>query len=277
MKFAPSLIAVIGVTLAVAAFCTTSNAQDERGRREGGRRGGGFRGPGGGGGGDPISGLLRSKDIQEELKITDEQIAAIKKLSERNRLKRPEGVDFREMSEEDRSAFFQKMQKQQAERMMEMKEQLEEVLLPTQIKRAEEIALQAQGVRALNQQKIAEKLGMTEEQQQQVKELQDSLQQDIREKMREMLTGGHGVGVREKMMEIRKEMEEKVLGVLTLGQKATFEEMKGEPFKMPERMARGGGRGGDAGRGGQRGGRRGKNNMNGEKRGGKRDRPESQE
>lgn len=266
MKFAPSLVALIGVTLAIAAFCPTSDAQDDRGRRENGRRGGGgfggggFGGAGGGpGGGDPISGLLRSKEVREELKITDEQMEAIKKLSQASRPKRPEGLNFREMSEEDRSAFFKKMQKEQAERIAEMKEQLEEVLLPQQIERAEQIALQVQGARALSQSDVAEKLGITEQQQQELKEVRDSLQDGMREKMREMFSGGDRNGMREKMMEIRKEMEEKVLGVLTSDQKAKFEEMKGDPFEMPERVGRGGGRGGQEGR-----------------RGGKRNRPESE-
>jgi hypothetical protein len=66
---------------------------------------------------------------------------------------------------------------------------------------------------------------------------------------------------------MRKESDEQVLAVLTEEQRKQFDEMKGEPFEMPEggfgRGGFGGGFGGggpggfDGGRGGDRGGDRG--------------------
>jgi hypothetical protein len=274
MKIKSSVIVVIGVALALTAFSPVSYAQDNPGRDRGGRRGGGGFGGPGGGGGDPVSGLLRSKEVREELKITDAQDAAIQKLAEANRRKRPEGVNFREMSEADRTAFFEKMQKEQAENAAKMKEQLEEVLLPEQIERAQQISLQVQGVRALNQADVAKKLGITAEQKAELKKVQESLQSDMREKMREMFTGGGGgdrEGMREKMLELRKEMEAKVLAVLTEDQRSEFEKMKGKPFEMPQ----------DAGFGGRRGGRGGGDaggpDARGGRRGGGQSRPESAE
>lgn len=72
----------------------------------------------------------------------------------------------------------------------------------------------------------------------------------------ELFQGGNREGIREKMQEMRKEAEGKVLAVLTGDQKKKFEEMKGEPFEMPQRTrTRGGGRrgGGGQGEGGGRG------------------------
>ncbi len=76
---------------------------------------------------------------------------------------------------------------------------------------------------------------------------------DIRDQVREMMQGGGGrEGMREKMLEIRKGVEEKLLGKLSSSQRMEFKNLKGEPFEMPQRSF--GGRGGP---GGQRGGERG--------------------
>lgn len=262
MKLRTFLCATLSLSLAFAVAAPVTYSQDsadgDSGQQQTRRRGGGFGG-GGAGGGDPITGLLRIKEVREELKITADQEAAIRKLAEANRPERPAGMNFREMSQEDREAFFEKMRKEQAERMTQMKEQLEEVLLPEQLERAEQIALQVQGVRALSNEQVAEKIGLSADQQERLKEVQQTIQDDMRGKMREMFAGGMGGvdrdSMREKMLELRTEMEAKVLGVLTEEQKAKFEAMKGETFEMAQRVGGFQGRGGQGG--GQRFGRRG--------------------
>lgn len=262
MKLQTFLCATLSLSLAFAVAAPVTYSQDsadgDSGQQQTRRRGGGFGG-GGAGGGDPITGLLRSKEVREELKISADQEAAIRKLAEANRPERPAGMNFREMSQEDREAFFEKMRKEQIERMTQIKEQLEEVLLPEQLERAEQIALQVQGVRALSNEQVAEKIGLSADQQERLKEVQQTIQDDMRGKMREMFAGGMGGvdrdSMREKMLELRTEMEAKVLGVLTEEQKAKFEAMKGETFETAQRVGGFQGRGGQGG--GQRFGRRG--------------------
>jgi len=268
-------------SVALLAFLVTDALGQDQGRRgrggpPGGGPGGGFGGFGRGGG-DPTMGLLRMDEVKAELQISPDQEEALTKLAEQGRGERPEGVDFRNMSEEERNAFFAKMQKEQQERNKKMKEQLEEVLLPDQMDRLNEIALQVRGVQALSDEKVAADLKITAEQKKRLEEVREELQQKSRDQMRELFTSGDREKMREAFAKIRQDMEDGILGVLSSEQQKEFEKMKGEKFDMPEGAGRGGFGGGP--RGGDRGGAGGRPG-GGRPRGdgeGRRPRPETEE
>ena len=136
---------------------------------------------------------------------------------------------------------------------------LGEILLPLQIERLEQISLQMRGASALADPKVAAKLSLTDDQKKKI----EAAKTANMESMRAMFQGGNRdqnqdrEAMRAKMQQQRKEAEEKVLGVLTADQKASFEKLKGAAFTMPERGPRGGDQGGQGGQGGQR--RRGGN------------------
>lgn len=278
--YSPSVRMFAVVFVSTSMTLATAFAQDGNRRGgPGGFGGGGFGGrPGGGamGGGDPTFNLLRTKEVREELEISTEQEAALGKLGEQLRPSRPEGVDFGSMSDEDRTKFFEKMRSEAEAKMAETKEKLEEVLLPDQIERLGEIVLQARGVQALSDSEVATELKITDAQKKQLEEVRDSLREEMQTKMREMFGNRDGnrdgaMNMRDEFTKMRTEMDEKILAVLTSDQKAEFEKMKGEAFKIPEGAAGfGGGGGGD--RGGPGGGR-----PRGEDRGGRPQRPGAQE
>jgi hypothetical protein len=221
--------------------------------------------------------LLRIEKVKTELQISPDQEEALAKLAEQGRGERPEGVDFRNMSEEDRTAFFEKMRKEQAERNKQMKEQLEEVLLPEQIERLEQIGLQVRGVQALGDDDVAAKLKITDAQKKELAEVREKLQGEMRDKMRELFASGNRDGMREAFAKVQADMEKEVIGVLDSGQQKQFEEMKGAKFEMPEGgFGRGGfgGGGPGGGRGGFGGGRPGGGGPDG---GGGRRRPPTEE
>lgn len=270
MKFSTPMARFIAVALCVASMSLAAVVAQEAGRGGGrpggfggrpGGFGGGPGGPGGGGpggalGGDPTVMLLRSDQVREELEISPDQEEALQKLAEQMRPSRPEGMDFRSMSEEERNEFFQKMRSDAEKKTAEMKEKLEEVLFPEQTTRLEQIVLQVRGVQALNDPGIATELGITDDQTKELEEVRDSLREEMATKARQMFANrGEGGGPREAFAELRKDMETKILAVLTQEQRSKFEEMKGEKFDLPEGAMFGGGRGGD--RGGARGGDRG--------------------
>ena len=227
----------------------------ERGGR-GGFGGGAMRGGAGGGAAAGI-GLLMNDEIRKELDISDDQVTALKKLGENMRPKMPEGTNIRDMEEEDRNALFAKMRKEMEEKAKEAEESLEEILMPSQIDRLEELRIQSQGVAALLSEKVAEELGLSKEQKEELKTTQETIRDEMRSKMSEMFRGGSFDGDPREMIEkLRKESDEKVLAVLDDDQKKKFEEMKGEPFDMAK--LRSSGRGGPGGgRGGFGGGGRG--------------------
>ncbi|MEM0924415.1 MAG: hypothetical protein AAGJ83_00120 [Planctomycetota bacterium] len=270
--------AALATVMIAALSLVASDAMAQRGgggrRGGGGPGGGGFGGPGGGGGpggmmtmgrggGASLVGLLRVEKVQEELDLEPIQLEGIEKLTAERapRMERPEGFDFRDRSEENRAKMtelFEKARKQREEFDAKQAERLDEVLFPEQMERLKQIHVQVLGVQALMNARVAKELNLSASQKEELTETARSIQEDVREKMREMFQGGGGGDFREKAEEMRKEAEQKILGVLTSDQKTSFEKMKGEPFEMPTERGRfGGGQRGGAGGPGGRGGRGG--------------------
>ena len=113
------------------------------------QRGGG-RGPGfGGGRGGNSLGLLTQKSVQDELKLSDEQI---KKATEQVEKQRESFAGLRDLSQEERQAKMQESAK--ANQAL-----LAEILKEDQLNRFKEISLQQRGGQALADPEVAQALG----------------------------------------------------------------------------------------------------------------------
>ena len=137
---------------------------------------------------------------------------------------------------------------------------VEDVLLPHQKERLDEIALQVMGTAALFTPKVRESLKITAETGEKMQNVSREVMEGVRDKAREAFQSGNRDGIRELFQNAQKEVNEKVLGLLSDSQKKEFEEMKGKPFKLPEgALRRPGGQGGQrpGGQGGQRPGGQG--------------------
>lgn len=262
-------------TVLVLAAVVAVQVDAQQGRPQGGRGGGGFPGGGfqGGGGGGKL-GLLRIDAVKKELELLDEQSADIEKLNEELRSQRSgDGPDFRNMSDEERRAAFAKLraerealseadrEKQDEERRAQQRVQqqqadakLAEILLPHQMDRLSQIELQTQGIRALTTDEVVKELGLSDKAKADVETTIAASGEKMRAAMQTLFQGGNRDGLREKMEELRKGIEEEVLAKLTQSQRDKFAEMKGEPFEMPQGGGFGG-PGGQRGRGGEGGGR----------------------
>ena len=234
-----------------------------------------MRGPGMMGGG--IAGLLRSEQVQGELKLKDEQKSKLSEMAEEQRAQMRErfgGQDRgnrEEMSEAERQAQREKMMKEFQERAKKTEEQIRGILDAEQFKRLKQIEMQQQGVNALTRPDIAQALGLTEEQQLKMKEVFESAQkqrQEMSEEQRSLFQGFRDATdeqratMREKMEQFRtkgeaiqKETQQKAMGLLTADQKEKLKGLMGTPFKLEQRGGMfgrpGGGRpGGDRGQGG---------------------------
>jgi len=197
---------------------------------------------GGPGGGGSLMGLLRSEAVQKEIELLDEQKTELEKFGEQLRSRRTgnqggERPDFRSMSEEERQKFFAEMRTRMEERAKEANAKIEKTLLPHQIKRLKQIALQLRGVGALANREVAEALGLTDEQKKEIEEVQAANRETMMTRARELFQGGGERPDREKMREqfqkLREEADGKLLAVLKPKQMKKFEELKGEPFEMP--------------------------------------------
>lgn len=246
-------------TLLVAAMAMTAEAQRQGGRggQQGGRGGqqGGRGGPGGmmgggmmGRGGGGLLQLAQMEAVQKEI-LAEDKKEEIDKLAESLRGERPDMSGFREMSEEDRTKFFEKMQKERAERSKKGDAALAEILIPPQMERLEELRVQQMGIRALADEKVAAKLELGSK-----KAKIEAAMQKMGEEMMTIFRSGDRENMREKVDALRKKADTDVLGLLSADQKKKFEALKGEAFEMPQRQFGRGGPGG--GRGGEGGGER---------------------
>lgn len=235
MRILLASVAVAALAVAVAADVTAQG--------RGGRGGvGGF-----GGGGMQRGALLRLESVQEELGLEDVQIDDIRTLQREMRGERGDRANFRDMTPEERRAAAADRQKQQNEK-------LAEILDSDQMNRLNEIYLQVAGGSALMDPMIAEKLDITADQQQAI---QDAVRDEMA-KMREAFQSGDRDAMRQRMEEIRSNIEKAAVATLTDAQRDQLDEMKGEPFELSDedRQALRAGRGGPGGPAGPGGGGR---------------------
>jgi Spy/CpxP family protein refolding chaperone len=198
----------------------------------------GPRGPGAFGGmGRGFGGLilLRQEVVQKDLQLTDDQKASITKLQDKAQEDRQ---SLQGLSQEERQTKMQEMRKDQEEK-------IGGILDAKQKARLKEIGLQSAGAFALSNKEVAEALKLTDDQVNKIKELNDGFQKETREAFQSAANGGDATAARETFTKIRKEGSEKLMGVLTDEQKASFEKMKGAKIDLPP-----GGFGGGRNRGG---------------------------
>jgi hypothetical protein len=225
--------------------------------------GGGMFGGGMGGG---LMGLVNNPQVREHLKLNATQVGQLTILQEELREQARERFsgfgNFREMSQEQREARMREIQEQAQKQAQETEKKLAEILTKEQFKRAKQIELQQQGVRALQRDDIIQALGVTEEQQQKLQ----AVAEEVGNKRRELFSGGfrdmteeQRAGLREKMQALQGELEKNSMAVLSGDQKTKLKQIMGEPFELerPEmRGFEGRGFGGRGGEGGPEGGRR---------------------
>lgn len=233
------LLPLAGLALCLWA-CDLAQAQDRR--QGGGRFGGGSRF--GERQQDPVS-LLRNDAVRKELEIEGGQQEELSTIS-------------REMREELEKEIAELRQRIQAK----YRTKIDDVLLPHQSKRLDEISVQLRGLDALRDPDIVEKLGLSDSQQKQIAQSREDFSQKLRAALRPQDGERPNFeGLREKMEQMRKDRDESVLSVLTTKQRNQFDDLKGEAIDRSQ-FSRGGfgqgrfgGQGGDRGQRGQ-GGRR---------------------
>lgn len=184
------------------------------------RPGGGFGGMMGGG-----AMLLTNKSVQQELKLDSSQVEKVNALASETMTKMREKMQ--DIPQEER--FGEKGQAARREVNDEMRKSLAKILKDDQLKRFEQIELQLRYAQAFADPKVQEKLKLTPDQKEKIKEINEGAMS----RMQEIRQGGQGdrEGTMKKMTELRKETMTKAAAVLTSEQKATWKEMVGSPFE----------------------------------------------
>ncbi|HWP30549.1 MAG TPA: hypothetical protein VNK96_02315 [Fimbriimonadales bacterium] len=162
--------------------------------------------------------LIRRPAVQQELALTPAQLNA---LQERLRALRPDP------NQKTRG-------RNPAETLEKAEGIIKEVLTPQQIKRLEEISLQLEGPRALLRPEIADKVGLSPQQREKIREIYRNVGRPTTP--RDVPQGPEGrEQLRERMKAQRKELEEKLLGVLTPEQRTRWQALLGRPFERKNR------------------------------------------
>lgn len=227
------------LVIAVLLTASSGSLMAQRPQGGGGRGGFGGGGPGGGRGGGSL-GILQRDTNAEELKLTDDQKAKIKELSDKQRedtRMRDIGSKMRDASEEERPALQAEIVKLTESIRQQTDAELKLILLPEQFTRYRQLALQQRGVSAIGDSDVAGELKLSDEQLAKLKaitEESDKRRTEMFTKLREPGGGGGGEDMRTKFEEMRKETEEKRLSVLTDAQRKQWGELRG-----PEPVAEG--------------------------------------
>jgi DNA-directed RNA polymerase subunit F len=192
-----------------------------------------------GGGGMAALGALTTPEGQKELGLSDEQVGKVQELMQNNQATMRER--FQDLQGLGQDEMREKMQSMMKEMSASTKTKLKDILKPEQLKRYDEISLQAMGVDAFSDDEVTGKLKLTDDQKKKLADLQEDTQEEIRSAFQDAQGGGDRQALGRKMREIRDQAREKALTVLTDEQKATWKEMTGKPFQFPMGGGPGGG------------------------------------
>ena len=178
-------------------------------------------------GGASLVRLVSLEEVQEELKLTDEQTKKAADLNEELRSDireafqavRDAGGDFAESRE--------KMRKLQQEASATFAEVLEE----RQQQRLREIFVQVNGASALSDKHVAIALKITDEQKKKLKQITADGFQTMRDAFQDLRDAPQEER-RDKFAELREKGSVQLLAVLTKEQTDAFEKMKGEEIEL---------------------------------------------
>ncbi len=176
-------------------------------------------GPRGLGGSPSGAMLLGQKSVQEDLKLSEEQVKQVEEFTAKQR----EGASgLRDASREERMKRF-------TESREAGQKAVDTILNEEQRTRLKQISLQLAGPAALASPEVAEKLALTDEQKKSIEEVQSA----SREEMRSLMQGADGDRAEafRKMQAVRQATEEKLKGLLTDEQKTKWGVLTGKKFE----------------------------------------------
>jgi len=196
----------------------------------------GFPGMGNMAAGDLLWGM---EAVQKELGLSDDQQAKVKDLlgEARDQLRSAVGnFNFQELlklSQEDREKRLGEARKKAEAARKTAEDKLAKILDGKQLERLGQIRLQREGPAALARPKIAEQLGLNDEQKAKIKQIMAGRQPLVAPAGNEKPSPDQIRDFISRLQERRSKLQSDLLAVLTDQQKAKWAEMKGKEFKFP--------------------------------------------
>ncbi len=279
-------VCLVAVALAAGGFFVGRMlvAQDAGGK---GRRGG----PRAGSYGLEKLTLLKAKEVQKDLELTDDQKTKLEKFADDMKTQVSAQLEgLKDLSQEDRRAKMAEIRSKLDDRAKEVQTTLEEVLSTQQRDRLAQIGLQARGMRVFTQKEVEDALQLTDDQKEKLKELRDKIGAEFRGGRGPggpgaggPAAGGRGAGgpgaggpaaggpaagsassdeIREKIKKAAAESMDKAKEILTAEQREKLDNMLGKKLDIDMSQLGGNGFGGN-GFGGNGFGGRGRRGRNG--------------
>lgn len=166
--------------------------------------------------------LLNQKSVQEDVKLTPEQAQGVSRLLG----KRREAIrNFRNLTPDEWRGRFQELEDQETS--------LASLLRPDQATRLRQIAVQLRGIDAYNDPEIAKSLGLSTEQKEKIRALQDEARLVT---WAEFGSGDFRDADRRRIDETWRNVREQIQILLTEEQKERYKDLTGEPYKGHGRM-----------------------------------------
>ncbi len=205
------------------------------------------------GGGATISLVLTNKDLQSELKVTDDQKAKLKDVTAKQVDLDKKAAELRTGGRPDMTKM-QELQKERTALTEEVKKATDDVLTADQKKRFKQIQVQALGLRAFSDADIVKELKITDDEKKAIKEIADAATKEATDLAKELGVPAPGGGRpmpnatppdAAKVEEFTKKNTanraanlEKVVKALDADQQKQWKEMTGEKFDTAKLTAR---------------------------------------
>jgi Spy/CpxP family protein refolding chaperone len=199
--------------------------------------------------------LLANDKVQEELKLTDDEKAAVKKATDEVSAKYQDEMDkARTAMDRDKMTELRKAENADVEKAVAA------VLKPEQAKRLQQIEVQAAGLDAFSRDDVQAALKLTDAQKKDVKGAEDDMQKDAAEVFKDAAGDRTKMAAAaKKVQDLRTDSVEGVVKGLTDDQKKTWKDLTGDKFDValvaggPGGFGAGGFGAGGFGRGGRGG------------------------
>jgi hypothetical protein len=171
--------------------------------------------------GVPRAQLAALPDVQTELSLTDEQKTIVTDVNDQLRQDRRDllGTGF-----DGWSAIQGRMEQLNNEASKKVNDALD----PEQRKRLQQISIQQNGPRSLQEADVVAELGLSDEQK---TKLAEAVSENTKA-FESGFSGGDRDSWRQRAGELAEQADQRLLGVLTDQQQAKLEELKGEPFDI---------------------------------------------
>ncbi len=181
--------------------------------------------------------MLRQEAVQQELGVNDEQKKTLSELAAQLQAEAMEIISgLQDLSPEEQKEHMPELMKMVGEKGKDIQEKVDKVLDQKQLARMKELSLQSRGAAALEDDEVSATLKISDDQKTKLVAVREEGSKKMEEAM-QALRGGGGGGdagdIRQKMMDMRKELGDKALAVLSTEQREQFEKMKGAKFTFP--------------------------------------------